>query len=90
MEKFDYYTAPSDEVFEVIKSCAVEIWRSYDNTYGYVDEKIGRIKDLKNIRDNCTFIVAMFDIHNQRKLFQLVKDKNERDAEAWLSDYYYF
>jgi hypothetical protein len=67
-----YYTAPSDEVFEELKKAAIKIWNEYDNEHGYVDEKVGRIKDLENSGDNFMYIFAMFDIMNQQKLVTLV------------------
>lgn len=73
MNKFDYYTAPSQEVFDDIKENATKIWQTYDNTYHYVDEKLERIKDVKNISDNAWFIVAMFDETNQARLIKMVK-----------------
>lgn len=73
MNKFDYYTAPSDEIFNDIKENSIKLWQTYDNTYGYVDEKVNRIKNIKNVSDNAWFIVAMFDSHNQAKLFTMVK-----------------
>ena len=63
-----YYVAPSDEIFEEMKRLAIQIWQTYDNTYGYVDEKVGQIKDIGNIRDNFMYIYAMFDWENQNKL----------------------
>lgn len=75
MTKFDYYTAPSQEVFDDIKDNATKIWKTYDNTYHYVDEKLDRIKDIQNISDNAWFIVAMFDSINQAKLITMVKPK---------------
>ena len=73
MKKFDYYIAPSQEVFNDIKENAIKLWQTYDNQFGYVDEKVNRIKDIKNISDNAWFIVAMFDHHNQAKLLTMVK-----------------
>jgi hypothetical protein len=73
MKKFDYYTAPSDKVFNDIKENAIKIWKTYDNTYGYQDEKINAIKDIKNFKDNAWFIVAMFDGNNQDKLINMCK-----------------
>ena len=75
MKKFDYYTAPSDEVFNDIKENAIKLWQTYDNTYGYVDEKVNRIKDVENVQDNAWFIVSMFDTVNQSKLLNMVKPK---------------
>jgi len=45
-----YYTAPTNEIFEEVKAKAIEIWQTYDNTYGYADEKVNKIKDLENVR----------------------------------------
>lgn len=63
-----YYEAPSNEIFEEVKKEAIKIWKTYDNTYGYADEKTERIKNITNIKDNMLFIVAMFDWINQAKL----------------------
>ena len=67
-----YYIAPPEKVFDEIKKGAMEIWKTYDDTYGYSSDKINRIKDLQNIRDNAWFIVAMFDHQNQMKLISKV------------------
>lgn len=75
--KFNPYQAPSDEVFNDIKKNAIKIWQTYDNTYGYVDEKVNRIKDLKNIKDNYWTMVGMFDTFNQRKLIDAVKPESK-------------
>lgn len=56
-----YYTAPSDELFNEMKMECTEQWRTHDNTYGYVDEKLARIKDIKNVEDNFMYMLAMFD-----------------------------
>lgn len=77
----EYSTAPSQEIFDDIKANAIKIWQTYDNRFGYVDEKLGMIEDVKNFRDNAAFIVAMFDGTNQRKLLGMVKP----DASIWLA-----
>lgn len=63
-----FYTAPTDRQFNEVKKKAIKIWKTYDNTYGYVDEKVDRIKNIKNVQDNFMFIVAMFDQNNQSRL----------------------
>ncbi len=73
MKDFNYNTAPSDEVFEDLKQNAIKIWKTYDDTYGYQSEKIGRIENLANIRDNYWTMIGMFDPINQIKLIGLVK-----------------
>ncbi len=73
-----YYTAPPEDQFEEAKQAAIEIWRTYDNEYGYVDEKVGIIKDLENVSDNFMTIVAMFDIVNQTKLARQLSEETRK------------
>lgn len=75
MKKFNYYTAPSQAIFNDIKKNALKIWEGYDDTYGYRTEKTERVKGIKNISDNVWCIVAMFDPINQAKLISMVKPK---------------
>lgn len=76
-----YYTAPSDESFEDMKKCAIDLWNTYDNTYGYVDEKVDAIKDIKNISDNFMYMFAMFDVQNQLKILLMLKDKTREELQ---------
>lgn len=78
----DEYTAPEQEIFDEIKSKAIKLWNTYDNTYGYVDEKVSRIKNITNFKDNTCYIVAMFDSNNQQKLLNMVNEK----TKIWLED----
>lgn len=64
--------APPQEVFDEIKREAINLWNTYDNTYGYAKGKIDRIKDLENVQDNAWYIVAMFDYTNQQRLLSLL------------------
>jgi len=72
MTSEEYYIAPPQKVFDEIKQASIEIWNTYDNQFGYVDEKMSRIKDLENIQDNAWYMVAMFDSPNQAKLLSKV------------------
>lgn len=74
----EYYTAPSQEVFDEIQRAAISIWSEYDDTYGYASGKIVRIKDLQNVQDNAWYMVAMFDSLNQAKLIQRVSSDTEK------------
>ena len=77
----EYYTAPSQEVFDDIKENAIKIWQTYDDTYGYATEKTDRIKDIQNISDNAWYIVAMFDWQNQKKFLEMVKPETKKILE---------
>jgi cystathionine beta-lyase family protein involved in aluminum resistance len=56
---------PSQEIYNEMKSIAIQVWSSYDNTYGYVTEKINYINSIKNIQDNAMVFYRMFDNSNQ-------------------------
>lgn len=73
----EYYTAPSDKVFNEIKEAATQIWQTYDDEYGYASDKINSIKDLRNIKDNAWYMVAMFDHLNQAKLLSMVSPETK-------------
>ena len=63
-----YYTPPSDKIFEEVRQKSILLWLKYDNTYGYVDEKLEAIQSLKNESDHFMFMVGMFDLPNQAVL----------------------
>ncbi len=81
-----YYTAPKTEQFEEVKEKAIELWNTYDNEFGYVDEKVNSIKDIGNIRDNFMYIVAMFDIQNQSKLASKLSDETKLEIRNRMVD----
>ena len=79
----DYYKPPAQKIFNDIKKCAIEIWQAYDNTYGYVDEKVGRIKDIPNVPGNVPYIIAMFDGKNKVELYKKLNIK----SRVWLIEF---
>lgn len=58
----------SSSVFNEMKQLAIELWQTYDDTYGYASGKINRIKDLECSNYNFGLIFSMFDIFNQQKI----------------------
>ena len=74
----------SDEVFNELKEKAIEIWNTYDNTYGYVDEKVDYLNSFGNTKDNYGTIIGMFDIHNQRKLYDAVGVDAKQAIDDWV------
>lgn len=73
----NYYDPLSPTAFEEVKKIACEIWQSYDDTYGYASEKISKIKGINNIADNGMYIIAMFDLDNQRKMSNMLTDNTK-------------
>lgn len=81
-----YYTPPTDQQFNEVKEKSIKIWNTYDNQFGYVDEKVNRIKDIKNIEDNFMYMIAMFDGDNQAKLAQLLTDETRKAVSDRMID----
>ncbi len=75
-----YYTAPSDAAFEEMKKECVTQWETHDNSHGYVDEKVGRIKDIRNIQDNFMYMFAMFDQYGQRAIANRLSPETKKDV----------
>lgn len=81
-----YYDAPEDKIFDELKQKATEIWSSYDDQFGYATNKINNIKDVKNIRDNFMYMVAMFDLQNQAKLSTLLSEDAKKEIRDRMLD----
>ena len=81
-----YYTAPSDRCFEEMKRVCIEVWGQYDNEFGYVDEKVGRIKEIGNVGDNFMFMLAMFDQFNQRKVVDKLSEETKKEVRDRMVD----
>ena len=81
-----YYTPPSDEQFNELKEKAIKIWSGMGDEPSYSQEKIGRIKDIGNIEDNFMYMVAMFDIHNQRLLANRLADETREAIRERMID----
>jgi hypothetical protein len=64
----------------------MSIWGSYDNTYGYADEKVGRIKNLPNEGGNLMYMVSMFDNENQKRLSSMLSEESKEEIRKRLLD----
>ena len=82
-----YYKAPDQECFDNMKSAATKVWSAMDNTYGYVDEKTARVKDIANVGDNFMYMLAMFDQDNQAKVVALLTPETQEAVRERLLDY---
>ena len=41
----------NDSIFKELKQEAIKIWQTYDNTYGYADEKINYINSFRYVSE---------------------------------------
>lgn len=77
----------TDQVFDELKQEAIKIWNTYDNEYGYVDEKVSYLNSFGNVKDNFGTIIGMFDSTNQAKLFQSVGDEAKEAIAYWTGGF---
>lgn len=78
MSESMFYTAPSDTIFNEMKSLALQIWETYDDTHGYATEKKEIVNSLENIGSNFMTIYQMFDFINQSRLIDKASDDLRR------------
>lgn len=75
-----YYTPPRDSSFNEVRDKSIEIWKTYDDEFGYATEKINGIKDLENTGGNFMYIVSQFDHWNQKKLAYMLSREASNDV----------
>lgn len=81
----DYYTKPSDEIFNEVKDACIKLWKTHQDKR-YVESKVSRIKDLKNVEDNMMFMLAMFDIPHLHRLSRMLSDEARSEIYERLLD----
>ena len=64
--------------------CSSDLFPSHDINYGYADEKINYINSFGNVGDNYGTIINMFDIENQRKLYNAVSPDTQMFIDNWV------
>lgn len=73
----------NDQTFDELKEAAIKVWKGYDNSFGYVDEKLERIEPITNIRDNFGTLIGMFDVNNQMKMYDMVSQEGKEAIDHW-------
>jgi hypothetical protein len=79
-----YYENPPQHIFDEVKKRSVEIWETYDNRFGYVDEKKNILNRLKNESANFMTMVSMFDISNQKRLSDMLSEESKKHVRGRL------
>lgn len=88
LEQNNYYIAPPDSAFKDMKKCAIKVWETYDDEFGYATGKINQIKNIENVSDNFMYMFAMFDIHNQRKCWDMLRKSTRKELVLRLEPDY--
>lgn len=72
---------------EEMKAISEKIWKTYDNEYGYVDEKLGHLRRVTTENEgNFWFFWGQFDGVNQSKLFDAASVETQRYIEKRITD----
>lgn len=82
-----YYEAPSDAAFEEMKNASIEVWGRYKDSPGdYYEEKVSRIRDIKNVSDNFMYMLSMFDSINQQSVVRKLSEETKRAVRERMLD----
>lgn len=82
-----YYTPPADIVFEEMRSAAMDVWSKYKDSPGdYYENKVSRVRDLKNVGDNFMYLFSMFDMHNQAFIVSRLSATARKDLRERMID----
>lgn len=73
----------SDEGFKLLQCFCMDQWIDVgaNSHYSYKHEKFKKVMCMNNVGDNYLFLIGMFDIHNQRALFEKMKQHNHGGRE---------
>lgn len=82
MQENLYYFPPLNDQFEELREAAITIWATMGDEPSYSEEKIGQIENIGNVGDNFMYMVAMFDINNQRRLADMISDDTKAAVRA--------
>ena len=58
----------SEEIYIEIRSTAIRLWRTHEDNFGYVTEKVNSISSLPNSPQNVAKIIRMFDHWHQKAI----------------------
>ena len=67
----------TDEIFNEIKEQCIKVWNTYDNTHGYVDEKVNEIIDLPNSWVNAIRMLRMFHVSLSKHVYNELSSKTK-------------
>jgi hypothetical protein len=76
------------KAFKDMQNCCLKLWRTYDNTFGYVDEKVGCIEKIENVKDNFMYMYAMLDPFNQVKVYAQLQPETQKEVDDRLGKGY--
>jgi hypothetical protein len=86
METMIYYKPPGQKYFDDLKSACIRYFKTFDNDFGYVDEKIKTLESLENVGGNFMSMVKMIHPLAWEVLAELVTLETRVHISARLED----
>lgn len=81
-----YYKPPAQKHFDDLKSACIRYFKTFDNDFGYVDEKIKTLESLENVGGNFMTMVKMFHPLAWEVIAELVTLETRVHISARLED----
>jgi len=57
----DSFKPPKQIIFNEIKGACIDMWNTFDNTWGYVDDRLFMVEQIHNTGGDVMFLLNMFD-----------------------------
>ena len=77
------YRTPSKKIFREIRKACIQTWHTYDNTFGYVTEKLERVYSINNEEANVMFMLNMFHPSLKTHIIHTLSDKAKKYIEYY-------
>lgn len=76
----------TDEIFNDVKNKIINVWNTYDNQFGYVDEKIETINSLPQEWDSVILMFRMFHVLVRNEIIKTLNEETTTSLKLELSD----
>ena len=83
---FTYNPKLTDEIFNDVKNKIINVWNTYDNQFGYVDEKIETINSLPQEWDSVIRMFRMFHVLLRDEIIKTLNEETTTSLKLELSD----
>ena len=86
METKIYYKPPKQEYFDDLKSACIRYFKTFDNDFGYVDEKIKTLESLENVGGNFMSMVKMIHPLAWELIAEIISLETRNEISMRLED----
>jgi hypothetical protein len=76
----------TDEIWSEVKTMVTKIWNTFDNEFGYVDEKMGVVNNLPQEWTSVIMMIRMFHFLVQRKIFENLSQESNESIKLEMYD----